>query len=194
VAYNVGAGITRVAGPLRAGFDAIYEPIWSRTWVRADEPAPSATGAPLDVGATILENHFRFQNAIARVGLSADVPLGKDQTMRLETGGQLHAIRYRLEQWDAVAQASDASTQHWNEWTRTWGVSFQFAGASLQYRGRLTTGAGRPGFDDRGNIAFAPTAGVLPTTSFAPPVPVFGLTFADVRTTTHQISFSVPIR
>jgi hypothetical protein len=194
VAYKVGAGITRVAGPLRGGFDAIYAPIWSRTWVRADEPAPSATGAPLDVGATILENHFRFQNAIARVGLSADVPLGKDQTMRLETGGQLHAIRYRLEQWDAVAQASDASTQHWNEWTRTWGVSFQFAGASLQYRGRLTTGAGRPGFDDRGNIAFAPTAGVLPTTSFAPPVPVFGLTFADVRTTTHQISFSVPIR
>jgi hypothetical protein len=196
-AYNLGGGITRSVDWWRAGLDVIYEPIWSRTWVRADEPAEARDGTALAAGATTLENHFRFQNAITRLGLSASLPLGKEQKLTFETGGQLRAMRYRLEQRDAVAQATSASTQHWNEWTRTWGVSVRIAGASLQYRGRLTTGAGRPGFDDQGNIVFAPTAA---TSAIAPPPPggfgspFGGLRFGGVRTTTHQISFSVPIR
>jgi hypothetical protein len=71
-------------------------------------------------------------------------------------------------------------------------VSYRFAGAAVQYRGNLTTGASRPGFDDDGGVvAFAPGIDLRPCCG--QPFP-FGLEFDDVRTTTHQISFSVPIR
>lgn len=193
-AYNVGAGIARSAGGWTAGLDAIYEPIWSRTWTRAAEPTTVRDGTLLAAGASTLENRFRFQNAVARLGVAAPLWLGKSHELTLEAGGQLHAFRYRLHERDAVEQSVSASTQHWNEWTRTWGLTARFAGASLRYRGRLTSGASRPGIDTPGNIVFAPTAAAAPTPTFAPPVGGFGPAFAHVRATTHQISFSIPIR
>ena len=72
----------------------------------------------------------------------------------------------------------------------SWGMSLRFAGADLRYRGSLTTGAGRPGFDDDGPVFTAVDA----LSSFRP-FPAFGVTpFDDVRVTTHQISFSIAIR
>ena len=192
-AYDIGAGVAHSRGPLTMGFDAIYEPIWSRSWVRADEATEARDGTTIDAGANTLDNRFRFNNAIARLGFAVAIPISKEQALTLETGGQLRAIRYRLNQWDAIRQSSSASTQRWSEWTRSWGVSYRFAGADVQYRGNLTTGASRNGFDDPGDIVFA--------VADARPVPggfgwagPFGLRFAGVRTTTHQIAFSIPIR
>jgi hypothetical protein len=148
-------------------------------------------GTAIEAGTNVLENRFHFHNGVARLGLAAALPIAGGHALTLETGGQLRAIRYRLEQWDAVQVAQTASTQGWNEWTRSWGLSYRFAGAALQYRGNLTTGASRPGFDDGGNVVIAPTIDSRP--GFSSTVP-FGLRFAEVRTTTHQISFSVPIR
>jgi hypothetical protein len=191
-AYNIGGGVSRTSGPLTMGFDAIFEPITSRTWVRADEPVETRSGATLDAGMNTLESQFHYANAIARLGLAASVPLSKDQSLRFEAGGQLRAIRYDLDQRDAIRESRTTSTQRWNEWTRSWGVSVRFAGADLRYRGSLTTGAGRPGFDDfDGVIAVADAVPRPGFSSFAPP---FGLAFDDVRATTHQISLSVPIR
>ena len=189
-AYNIGAGISRSHGPLVAGFEAIYEPIWSRSWVRADEATESRDGTVIQPGATALENDFRFHNAIARLGLAVALPIATEHALTLQAGGQLRAIRYRLEQQDVLQISRTASTQSWNEWTRSWGVSYRFAGAAVQYRGNLTTGASRPGFDEDGGAVFA-TADSRP--GFGSTIP-FGLRFDDVRTTTHQISFSVPIR
>jgi hypothetical protein len=191
-AYNIGAGISRSTGQLVAGFEAIYEPIWRHSWVRADEPTEARDGTPIDAGTNVLENDFRFHNAIARLGLGFAVPIVGEHALTFEAGGQLRAVRYRLEQQDAIQVAHVSSTQGWNEWTRSWGVSYRFAGAAVQYRGNLTTGASRPGFDDDGGVvAFAPGSDLRPCCG--QPVP-FGLKFDDVRTTTHQISFSVPIR
>ena len=192
-AYNIGAGVARSRGPYTMGLDAIYEPISSRSWVRADEATQARDGTAIDAGTNVLDNRFRFNNAIARLGFSVAVPVSKEQAFTLETGGQLRAIQYRLEQWDAIQQSNSASTQRWNEWTRSWGVSYRFAGAGVHYRGNLTTGASRNGFDEQGNIFFSPLADARPVTGFAPFVP-FGMTFGGVRTTTHQIAFSVPIR
>jgi hypothetical protein len=193
-AYNVGGGVSRTSGPWTLGFDAIYEPIWSRTWVRADAATAARDGSPIDAGAKTLDSRFRFNNGIARLGFGAAVPMGKDQSLTFETGGQLRAIRYRLEQQDMVQQSSSASTQHWNEWTRSWGIGYRVAGAVMHYRGNLTTGASRPGFDDNGTIiAVAPTLDSRPLPGFGSSVP-FGLRFGKVRTTMHQISFSVPLR
>ena len=190
-AYNIGAGISRSTRQLLAGFEAIYEPIWRHSWVRADEPTETRDGTPIDAGTTLLENHFRFHNTIARGGLGFAVPIVGEHALTFEAGGQLRAIRYRLEQQDAIQVASVASTQGWNEWTRSWGVSYRFAGAAVQYRGNLTTGASRPGFDDDRGIVSAP--GIDSRPCCGQPFS-FGLRFDDVRTTTHQLSFSVPIR
>jgi hypothetical protein len=189
-AFNIGAGISRTGGPFVVGLEGLYEPIWSRSWVRADEPMDARDGTSIEAGTNVLENRFHFHNGVARLGLAAALPIAGGHALTLETGGQLRAIRYRLEQWDAVQLEQSASTQGWNEWTRSWGLSYRFAGAALQYRGNLTTGASRPGFDDDGNVV-VPTIDARP--GFSSTVP-FGLRFAEVRTTTHQISFSVPIR
>jgi hypothetical protein len=190
-AYNLGGGIARTSGPLTMGFDAIFEPISSRTWVTADTPMETVAGTMLDAGTRTLENQFHFTNAIARLGFAGTVPFDDDHSIRFELGGQLRAIRYHLDQRDEIRAEQSSSTQHWNEWTRSWGVSVRFAGANLHYRGNLTTGAGRPGFDDQnGNVVIDP----VPVSSFNPSFVPFGPAFGDVRTTTHQISLSVPIR
>ena len=190
-AYDIGAGISRSTRQLVAGFEAVYEPIWRHSWVRAAEPTEARDGTPIDAGTTVLENQFRFHNAIARLGLGFGVPIVGEHALTFEAGGQLRAIRYRLEQQDAIQVTRVASTQGWNEWTRSWGVSYRFAGAAVQYRGNLTTGASRPGFDDDGGVVFAPGIDARPCCGQQV---AFGLRFDDVRTTTHQISFSVPIR
>jgi hypothetical protein len=193
-AFNLGGGIARMSGPWTVGFDAVFEPIWNRTWVRADEPVETLQGATLDAGTRTLENDFRFTNAIARLGVGAKTPISKDFSLTFEAGGRLHAMRYRLEQDDALRGSRTASTQRWNEWTRSWGLSFRAVNADLRYRGQMTTGARRPGFDDFGGgiVAEAPRPGA---TSIVPgPFGPVGLPFAKVRATTHQISLSVPIR
>jgi hypothetical protein len=192
-AYDVGAGIARSTARWTVGVDAIFEPIWSRTWVRADAPTETRTGATIDAGTNTLESRFRFANGVLRTGVGRTLPLGDDRALTLEAGGQLRAIRYRLEQRDAVQQSNTASSQRWNEWTRSWGLGVRFAGADVRYRGRLTTGAGRPGFDDGGGIVvdFAAPRPGGDIVGFGPFNPT---TFGDVRVTTHQISLSVPIR
>jgi hypothetical protein len=172
------------------GLDAIFEPIWNRTWVRADEPVHNLAGTMVSAGTRTLESDFRFTNAIARLGVAARAPISTDMALTFEAGGQMRAMRYRLEQQDAIRDLQSASTQRWNEWTRSWGVSFRAMTADVRYRGQMTTGARRPGFDDF-DVAIAPRP---LESSFIGPLPSVTLPFSKVRATTHQISLSVPIR
>ena len=194
-AFNVGAGVARTTGPWTVGFDAIFEPIWNRTWVHADAPMETLQGTMLGTGTRTLENDFRFTNAITRLGVAARAPVSKDFSLTFEAGGQLRAVRYRLEQHDALRAEHSASTQRWSEWTRSWGIGFRAVSADLRYRGQMTTGARRPGFDDFGGGVVVDDVVRPLSSSFAPgPVPGFTLPFSKVRATTHQISLSVPIR
>jgi hypothetical protein len=189
-AYDVGAGISRSGKSWTFGVDAIFEPIWSRSWDHARKATETRTGVPIAAGTTTLANRFRFTNGILRAGVGTSGVVTETVSIGFEAGGQLKAVRYRLEQFDAVQLSETASTQSWNEWTRSWGMSLRFAGADLRYRGSLTTGAGRPGFDDEGPVFTAVDA----LSSFRP-FPAFAVTpFGDVRVTTHQISFSIAIR
>lgn len=193
-AFNLGGGIARTTGPWTFGLDAILEPIWNRTWVTADAPVQTIRETTLAAGTRTLENEFRFTNAIARLGVGANAPISKDYSLTFDVGARLHAIRYRLEQNDAVLESQTASTQRWNEWTRSWGIGFRAVNADLRYRGQMTTGGRRPGFDEFDGLV-AVDAVRPSTSSFAPgPFGAPGLPFAKVRATTHQISLSVPIR
>jgi hypothetical protein len=195
-ALNIGGGLARQSGPWTVGFEAIYEPIWSRTWVTADEDTETLQGQPIAAGENTLANRFRYSNGIARLGFSAAVPIAKDKSITFETGGQVRTIRYTLDQSDAVRQEQTTSRQQWNEWSRTWGVSVRLIGADLRYRGKLTTGAGRPGIDNPGGVFIADAVPVSarPAPGFSSFAPFGGLVFDDVRAFTHQISLSVPIR
>jgi hypothetical protein len=190
-AYNLGAGVVRSGSMWTVGLDAIFEPIWNRTWVHADKPAETLAGTMLSAGTRTLESDFRFTNAIARLGVAARAPISTDMALTFEAGGQMRAMRYRLEQQDAIRDLQSASTQRWNEWTRSWGVSFRAMTADVRYRGQMTTGARRPGFDDFGAVINAPRP---LESSFIGPLPSATLPFSKVRATTHQISLSVPIR
>jgi hypothetical protein len=182
-AYNIGAGISRSISQLAAGSGPSTSQSGA-SWV-AREPTEARDGTPIDAGTTVLENRFRFHNAIARLGLGFAVPIAGEHALTFEAGGQLRAIRYRLDQEDAIQVARVSSTQGWNEWTRSWGVSYRFAGAAVQYRGNLTTGVSRPGFDDDGGVVFAPGIDSRPCCGQTVP---FGLKFDDVRTTTPDIA------
>ncbi len=189
-AYDVGVGFSKTAGPSTFGIDAIYEPIWSTTWVVASAPVVTALGDTISEGGRTSENRFRFSNVVLRLGLSQDVPLADmKQGIGLELGLAVRSMHYRLIAQDHLAGTTQPFRNSWVEWSPAWGVSLRFPGLELRYRGRITNGTGRPtvlGFirgplnaSFPGNVLLAPDA---------------SLNLAGVTTATHQISLSLPLR
>jgi hypothetical protein len=109
----------------------------------------------------------------------------------LQAGIAAHAMRYWLNQVDHVDGTSRRQTEHWLEWTPTWGVSIRIAGADLRYVGRVTHGTGRPG------ISTGPFSEPLATADLAGSnivaAPSGPLTLTPVSITTHQLLLSVPL-
>ncbi|MBI1967307.1 MAG: hypothetical protein HYS40_04905 [Gemmatimonadetes bacterium] len=191
-AYNFGIGISKQRGAATFGIDAIYEPIWSTTWADALAPITTRLGDTIPAGGRTIENHFRFSNALLRMGVSRELEVrGLGRAAALQLGLVVRSTRYWLRQYDHVQVSRRNQEEWWLEWTPTWGVSLRFPELEIRYRGRLTSGTGRPGVagtasfgvDDR---AFA-TAGIL----VAPSGP---LTLDQVRVVTHQVSLSLPLR
>jgi len=186
-AFNLGMGMSKVAGSGRFGFDVVYEPISSYTWADAAVPTPTAAGDTIAPGGKTIENRFRFSNAWFRIGVEDAVVQGKPAKFQL--GLILHPIQYHLDQRDNVQLSSRRVAATWWEWTPTWGLSYRQPGFELRYQGRATKGAGRPqsqvvfGFEQLDAAGSAILA--------APNGP---LSMRDVSTVTHQISISLPLR
>ena len=190
-AYDVGVGVSKVQGPLTFGLDAIYEPILSHTWGEAQGDTPTASGGTIPDGGKTTENRFRFSNGILRAGVGHDVALGSRQLLRMQLGIGVRSIDYTLDQTDHAAETTVRQNEHWNEWTRTWGVSLHFTDLELRYAGRSVTGTGRPGIAQDG-VFFAPTVDAAGPNILAAPNGPLSLT--NVSVVTHQISVSLPIR
>jgi hypothetical protein len=193
-AYNLGVGLSRVNGPATFGIDLIYEPIWSHTWADAAAPVERRLGGTIPAGGKTIENDFRFSNAIARVGVTENIPLGGPAAASIQLGLAVRSIHYWLEQYDNVQSFGRSQEEGWLEWTPAWGMSVHFPELEIRYRGRLTSGTGRPGVaggqgggDPRVLQAADSRASIL----LAPSGP---LTLDPVRVTTHQISLSLPLR
>jgi hypothetical protein len=187
-AFDVGVGVAKTHKGSTFGIDAIWEPIASRAWV------VDSTGTGAGAGsATTFENRFRFSNAIVRTGVGQEIRIEPDGLVaRLQFGLQMRSIGYRLDQHD-LAGTTSGFEDAWIEWTRTWGLTLRFSALDLYYRGRLTDGVGRPGLP--------PGGGIPPIAVDVAPRPGFGgvpqptrMTLTDVRVTSHQIGFSLPIR
>ena len=188
-AFNLGMGVSKVAGSGRFGIDVVYEPMSSYTWADAAEATPTAAGDTIAPGGKTIENRFRFSNAWVRVGVEDAVAEGKP--VKFQLGLILHPIQYRLEQRDHVQLSSRSVSASWFEWTPTWGLSYRQPGFELRYQGRATKGAGRP--ESKPQFVFGAraisTAGS--TILAAPSGPLF---MTDVSTVTHQVSISLPLR
>ncbi len=106
-AFNVGVGVSRQYRLSTFGVDVIYEPIWSHTWADSDIPVETNAGDIIPPGGMTIENHFRFSNAVFRMGVGQDVKLGDDGTVAgLQFGLSLRSIHYWLDQRDHVQLSS----------------------------------------------------------------------------------------
>jgi hypothetical protein len=193
-AFNIGIGLARLQGGTTIAVDAIYEPIRSRLWAQADSAVATESGPAIEAGGITLDNRLHFSNALLRAGVSHDLALDKSgSALRLEFGVQARSIYYTLDQHDRVGDATRTGNENWMEWTRSWGGIVRLPAIELHYRGRLTSGAGRPGVGESGvvfpQVDLAPTK-PLPSGSFGPTT----MTMKDVRVVTHQLSISLPIR
>lgn len=184
-AYNVGLGLARTYEKTTFGVDFIYEPIFSDTWVEAEERISiPERDLVIEAGEKTLANDFDFANTTARVGLRRD-----GRWTELQLGMQVRTIRYWLKQEDFVEDRYREQHEAWSEWTASWGIGVKLSDLHIRYVGRLTTGTGRPGvatptllrvadFSAGGDIIVAPRG---------------PLTLEDARVFTHQLSVVVPI-
>ncbi len=188
-AFNFGVGISKSSAQSTFGLDVVYEPIWSYTWADAAGPVKTVSGSSIPTGGKTIENHFRFSNAIVRMGIAQDLPFDRAAKLAgFQLGLAVHGINYSLAQRDNVQSQSRSLDEGWVEWTPTWGLSLRFPAWELRYRGSVTNGTGRPGVSDRIFLADGPRAqNVL----VAPNGP---LTLSGVRVMTHQLSISFPFR
>ena len=190
-AYNLGVGVSRREGSATFGLDAIYEPIRSTTWGEAAIPTETRLGDTIAVGGRTIENRFRFSNALVRLGIGDETDLDHSGTAAgLQLGLAVRSIGYHVEQQDNVQVSSRRDTEHWIEWTPTWGVSLRFPKLEVRYRGEVINGTGRPGVSGSCSFCDRPTAssgGIL----VAPSGPI---TLTPVRVFTHQVSVTLPLR
>ena len=190
-AYNIGVGVSKMLDGSTFGLDAIYEPIHTSTWAEAAGPTTTAAGAIIPAGGRTVENRFRFSNALVRIGMSQELDLPDDMPdAGLQLGLGVRSIHYWLRQDDNVALSRRHQEERWVEWSPSWGTSLRFPRLELRYRGRRTSGTGRPGVDagpDRFRLGALEAASIVA----APSGP---LTLDEVRIVTHQLSVSFPIR
>ncbi|PYP59775.1 MAG: hypothetical protein DMD40_02275 [Gemmatimonadetes bacterium] len=191
-AFDLGIGLSKVRGLASFGADVVFEPIRSYTWAAAEAPISTVSGDTLAVGAKTIENHFRFANALLRLGVGRDIELpGEKKVFGLQLGLMLRSVHYNLRQQDNVQDLQRRLTTGWMEWTPTWGLSLRFPEFELRYAGRTTNGAGRPQSTFQVGWAVDDVALAGGTLLAAPNGP---LNLTHVKTTTHQISVSLPLR
>ena len=193
-AYNVGVGLGKVGATGTFGVDLILEPIWSNTWAEAESAIERVGGGVIPAGGKTIENRFRFTNATVRFGVAQDVEVaGRTDGMGIQLGLDMRQIDYSLDQTDNIQRSRRRQDENWVEWTPTWGLSLRFPALHIQYRGRMTTGTGRPGVTNINNLF----RGGLNAADGAPSIllaPSGELFMDEVSVTSHQISLSLPIR
>jgi len=182
-AYNVGMGVSRSGERTTFGVDLMFEPVWSETWVNAEEPVERVHGGTIAPGERTVVNDFTFANTTLRTGLRH----GQGR-WQLQGGLEVRTTRYWLTQEDRVQRSERDQYEAWTEWRLTWGGELDWEALTLRYTGHLTLGTGQPGIRTNGVRAaeFAGTGDFI----VAPRGP---LTVQGARVFTHQISVILPV-
>jgi hypothetical protein len=187
VAFELGVGIAKAAGPTTFGIDIVYQPGSSDTWALAEDPVETASGDSIQPGEKTVENEFSFSNALINMGVTREIG-----PAALQLGLSLRSYDYHMDQWDHVAEDSRRQDEQWVEWVPSWGARVSLGDLEIRYIGRVTTGTGRPGLAWNGAVAErAMDAAAANDILLAPSGP---LSLQDVTVLTHQFSLSIPLR
>jgi hypothetical protein len=185
-AFNFGAGLSHATDSSAVGIDFIFEPIWSHTWADAAAPVRNERGEVIILsGGKTVENYFRFNNALVRLGLS-----GQGKTAGFQLGLQARFINYHLKQTNFVFNTYRTQKEFWAEWTPSFGLNFNFAPFQICYTGRLTAGTGQPG------VEFPRFVGVGDSRAESNFIiaPSGSLTLEKAVVLTHQVSVVVKLQ
>ncbi len=191
-ALNIGVGLSKMQAGATFAIDAIYEPIRTSTWAEAAGPTLAADGGVIPTGGKTVENRFRFSNALVRLGISQDIKASNGEDLvGFQMGLGLRSIDYRLQQDNNITRSRRHQAERWIEWTPTWGTSVRFPHLEVRYRGRRTTGTGRPGVAGPGIDVLR---GLELASSSIVAAPSGRLTLDEVSVVMHQLSLSFPVR
>ena len=186
-AFDVGIGTSHTSEDnWTFGADFIIEPIWSNTWVEAQEDivTPEENRLLVAKGEKTIENDFAFFNSIIKTGLG-----WKGEHMLWEAGIHSKTYRYRLKQWDYIQESFRRQREHWTEWTFSMSVGAFINDINIKYTGLLTTGTGQPGTNRPVVFADFFTATSGGDFIFAPDGE---LTLENAAVLTHQFTITVP--
>ncbi|MEO8624131.1 MAG: hypothetical protein ABI625_23830, partial [bacterium] len=115
--FNLGVGAARATGPFTFGVDVIVEPMTSNTYADAATNTTRPDGSVIHAGDKTVENHFRFRNSKARLGVGHT--WGADSashgSFALDFGLGLYAISYNLVQTNNIARSVRTQHENWVE-------------------------------------------------------------------------------
>ncbi len=189
-ALNAGIGASNTSEDnVTFGAEFIIEPVWSNTWVEAQEDIwdEEETDLLVEKGDKTIENEFAFVNSLVKTGVG-----WRGKHVLLGSGILAKTYRYELKQTDYVEDTFRDQEESWTEWTFSLSVGMIFESVELKYTGLLTNGTGQPGTASTGvnaeaAMGFAATGGDF---IFAPDG---ALALEDARVFTHQVTVAIPL-
>ena len=155
-------------------------------------------GGTIKAGAHTMENSFRFNNTLLRVGFGHEMVISNDTAtvFGFKLGLGLYSINYLLGQTDNVQKTLREQRENWTEWTPTIGLSLRTGSMQWHYNYSATCAESdciRIDFGgDKVNVVSpdaAPTStgGVIAAPSSA-------LTFNGGTATVHKFWIAIPIK
>ena len=193
-AFNLGLGAARMTGPFTFGVDVVLEPMTADTYADAATNVTRTDGSVIPAGQKTVENHFRFRNSKARIGIGRSwrADSASQSTVAVNVGLAMYAISYDLRQTNNIARTTRNQHENWVESGPTFGVRFRSRDIEASYAFRSSCaneGCDLPGGGDRVRFdaATPSTGGIIA----APSSPLF---FNGGSETSHHFTISVPIR
>lgn len=193
-AFNWGMGAARSTPEFTFAVDVILEPMVSDTYADAATNVTRTNGSVIAAGDKTVENHFRFHNSKARIGIGRmwGADTASHGSFAADFSLAAYSISYDLLQTNNITGAARSQHENWVESGPTIGIRYRSRDFELSYAFRTSCGTGGCDFLSHGDfvVVTAPaesTGGIIA----APSSPLFLQSGSE---TSHHFMISVPIR
>ncbi len=189
--FNAGLGTSNTSDDnVTFGIDFIIEPIWSNTWVEAQNDIwnEEETEVLVREGEKTIENEFEFINSMIKTGVG-----WQGTHALLEAGIRAKAYRYDLRQKYYVEDTSRDQEERWTEWTFSLAAGAIFSNITIQYTTLITTGTGQPGTATTGGWTGINAASDFSMGGEFIFAPNGQLALESSKVFTHQLTVTLPL-
>lgn len=189
--FNAGLGASNTSDDnVTFGIDFIIEPIWSNTWVEAQNDIwnEEETEVLVREGEKTIENDFEFINSVIKTGVG-----WQGTHALLEAGIRAKTYRYDLRQKDYVEDAYRDQEESWTEWTFSLAAGAIFRDVTIQYTTLITTGTGQPGTATTGGWTGMDAAAGFSMGGEFIFAPDGELALESAKVFTHQLTVTLPL-